>query len=101
MTPDNNRATVISADGMVAAGFAFNGAADRSPAVWNPDGTGFLLDPTDRMLPGEVTAISADGAIVAGTWARPMGGSDGFVWSRAGGVVRVSPTENADQPRSS
>ncbi|MFO0728246.1 MAG: hypothetical protein U1E65_30980 [Myxococcota bacterium] len=95
--PSNNRATVVSSDGRIAAGWAYNVVADRSPAIWRADGTGFLLDPTDTMNPGEITAISRDGSIAAGFWARPTGGLDGFVWDQAGGVHRFSKADMADQ----
>ncbi|MCK6551228.1 hypothetical protein L6R52_35665 [Myxococcota bacterium] len=95
-TPGMNRATVVSADGAIVGGFAMNGVVDRSPAVWRADGSGFLLDPADFTTPGEVLAIDATGATVAGVWARPTGGFDGFVWTEAGGVVRFAPSENAD-----
>ncbi|MEO8699384.1 MAG: hypothetical protein ABI867_05045 [Kofleriaceae bacterium] len=80
----NNRATVISDDGQVTAGFAQNGAADRSPAIWHADGTGLLLTPDDHETPGEVMAINADGTRVAG-----MIGLDGFAWSAATGIVML------------
>ena len=95
--PGNNRASVVSSDGAVAAGWAFNAVADRSPAIWGADGRGRLLDPTDTMNPGEVLAIDRLGTTVAGLWARPTGGLDGFVWSEARGVERFGPTEMADQ----
>ena len=79
-----NRATVIADDGSVVAGFAQNGAVDRSPAVWRQDGTGFLLDPTETDVPGEVLSISASGETLAGIW-----GQDGFVWTEAGGLVML------------
>lgn len=86
------RATVVASDGTVAAGFApvTVGAAtvDRSPARWNADGTGFLLDPTNAVEPGEVTAISSDGRTMAGNWASSLGGGQGFTWTADGGVVR-------------
>ncbi len=77
--PPSNRATVVSDDGKVAAGFATNGAffVDRTPAVWRADGTGILLAPTSD-APGEVLSISADGVTVAGQL-----GFDGFVWTPA------------------
>ena len=86
-----NRATVVSADGRVAAGFAQNGAVDRSPALWNEDGTGFLLDPTDETNPGEVKAINADGTLVAGDWS-----GKGFTWTAGDGVVRFAAASEAD-----
>jgi hypothetical protein len=81
----SNRATVISDDGTVIAGFAQNGPIDRSAAIWNPaDGTGFLLDPTNVDAPSEVLSISADGRTVAG-----VRGYDGFVWTVGTGFVAV------------
>lgn len=93
------RASVISADGHVVAGFAPDSIGpydiDRVPAVWKDDGTGFMLLPnqTDGN-PGEVTALSADGKIAAGVWASAdptevaFGGTTGFTWTEETGVVR-------------
>ncbi|MDX2092510.1 MAG: hypothetical protein SFX73_31895 [Kofleriaceae bacterium] len=102
----SERASVISANGKVAAGFApdvvgeFN--IDRAPAVWKDDGTGFLLLPnqTDGN-PGEVKAISADGKILAGMWASAdpnevaFGGTTGFTWTEETGLVRFSSSTPA------
>ncbi len=77
-----NRATVVSDDGFVIAGFAQNGPVDRSPAIWYPDGSGFLLDPSNQDAPGEALSISADGGVIAGIW-----GNTGFLWTEADGVV--------------
>lgn len=89
------RATVVSADGRVAAGFApqqvGKSFVDRSPARWLEDGTGMLLDPGNANEPGEVTAISADGAVMAGIWASTAGGINGFVWTATAGVTRLIP----------
>ncbi len=97
----DERASVVSADGKVAAGFApqMQGdfGIDRVPAMWKDDGTGFLLDPnaTDG-TPGEVKAISADGKILVGDWTTldpnlaALGQSTGFTWSEDTGVVRFS-----------
>ncbi len=87
--PPTNRATVVSDDGRIAAGFAEN-VVDRSPAVWKADGTGFLLDPTNVDEPGEVLSIDADGHTVAGQL-----GNDGFVWTAGTGIVRLARTPNA------
>jgi hypothetical protein len=86
--PPSNRATVISDDGRIAAGFAQNGPVDRSPAIWNADGTGFLLDPDDMDVPGEVLSIDADGSIAAGVW-----GFDGFVWTADAGLTALPRLE--------
>jgi probable HAF family extracellular repeat protein len=88
--PPSNRATVISDDGRIAAGFAQNGAVDRSPAVWSADGTGFMLTPENFDEPGEVLAIDGDGHTLAGQL-----GNDGFVWTVGTGVVRLARTPNA------
>ncbi|APR87428.1 hypothetical protein A7982_12777 [Minicystis rosea] len=83
-TAPTNRATVVSDDGQVAAGFAMNGNLDRSPAVWNADGTGFLLDPNKMDAPGEIISISADGKTLGGVW-----GQSGFLWTKDGGTVML------------
>jgi probable HAF family extracellular repeat protein len=79
-----NRATVVSDDGRIAAGFAQNGPIDRSPAVWRADGTGLMLDPANQETPGEVLSISADGVVVAGIL-----GQDAFFWTVGTGIVRL------------
>jgi hypothetical protein len=85
-----NRASVISDDGRIAAGFAQNGPIDRSPAVWNADGSGFLLDPTNMDVAGEVMSINADGSVVAGQmWV------DGFVWTQASGMTFMTRLPDA------
>ncbi|MBL8625632.1 MAG: hypothetical protein JNK64_30250, partial [Myxococcales bacterium] len=83
-TAPTTRATVVSDDGRVAAGFAENGAVDRSPAIWQADGTGELLDPAVMDAPGEVLAIDGVGAVIAG-----QRGNDGFIWTRAGGFTDI------------
>ncbi len=81
--PPANRATVISDDGRVIAGFAEHDAIDRSAAVWNAaDGTGVLLDPDNNDTPSEVLAISADGKTLVGAY-----GTDGFVYTLGTGRV--------------
>ncbi len=79
-----NRPTVVSDDGRIAAGFAENAPLDRSPAIWNADGSGFLLNPDERDAPGEVLTISPDGKMVAGT-----SGQVGFYWTQAQGMVFI------------
>lgn len=88
--PPTNRATVISDDGMVIAGFAENDPVDRWPAVWRADGTGFLLPGTVPDAPGEVLSISADGRVVGGTW-----NLEAFVWSEEDGVVSLGRLPSA------
>jgi hypothetical protein len=77
-----NRATVVSDDGSMAAGFAENDVLDRTPAIWNADGSGFLLDENDMDAPGEVLSINEDGSVVAGIW-----GNAGFRWTEQEGRV--------------
>ena len=96
--PPSNRATVISDDGAVAAGWAQTDIVDRWPALWFKTGEGTLLDaggmfPADA--PGEILSISADGAVVAGIW-----NQDGFYWSEASGLVDIGrlPTSLPGEP---
>ncbi|MHC5115129.1 MAG: hypothetical protein ACYTGP_11965 [Planctomycetota bacterium] len=63
-----NRASVVSADGTLIAGFA-QGSFSRTPSVW--DGTttlGNLLDPPNGDIVGEVRGISDDGTVLLGSW---------------------------------
>lgn len=73
-----NRATVVSGDGQVTAGFAENNGLDRNPAWWSADGSGALLETGETELTGEVLAIDQDGSVMAG-----LLGYDGFVWDGA------------------
>lgn len=85
-----NRATVLSADGKVAAGFArMEGIADRSPAVWREDGTGFFLDEEETLHYGEIMGINEDGSMVTGVW-----GQEGFYWTKETGVVNIGSLPN-------
>jgi hypothetical protein len=83
-----NRATVVSDDGEVTAGFASLMAVDRTPAVWTADGSGFLLDPANVDEPGEVLSISEDGGVLGGTW-----GNEAFVWTEALGRANLPRPE--------
>lgn len=89
--PPANRATVVSDNGAVAAGWAGTSLVDRSPAIWKADGTGVLLTGFPADAPGEVLSISADGAMVAGIW-----GGDGFYWTQASGTVNIGKLPDAD-----
>ena len=75
--PDN-RATVVSDDGSVVAGFAMTAIVDRAPAVWRADGRGELLARAGDDAPGEVLSINANGSVLAG-----LDGNDGVVWNGA------------------
>lgn len=85
-----NRATVVSGDGRVAAGFAENGGLDRTPARWTEDGTGELLAPDDRDAPGEVLSISYDGAALG-----VLRGYDGYRWTESGGLEPLGRLKSA------
>ncbi len=74
--PPSNRATVVSGNGLVAAGWAQTSIVDRWPAVWQADGSGSLLAAgVSDDTPGEILAINFDGTVMAGTW-----GGQGFIW---------------------
>lgn len=91
-----NRATVISDDGVTIGGWGSDTATvegvmyyiDRRPAVWTNTGTGYLLTSTATFpqdCTGEVLAIGGNGTTVAGTWCQKA-----FVWTAAGGAVNLS-----------
>lgn len=82
--PPDNRATVVSDDGSVVAGFAMTSIVDRAPAKWKADGTGEILPRMYEDGPGEVLSINANGAVLAG-----IDANDGVVW--AGGTRIVLP----------
>ncbi len=92
--PPSNRATVVSDDGRIIGGWASNGQVDRVPAVWRPDGTGFLLPAggISSDTPGEVMATSGDGKFLAGYW-----GENAFFWTETGGVVSIGRLPPADE----
>ena len=63
----SNRASVISSDGSIIAGFA-QGTFSRTPATWDGNTTnGTLLDPTGDAQ-GEFGGISDDGSVLLGSW---------------------------------
>lgn len=84
--PPVNRATKISDDGTRIGGFAQREFVDRWPALWRPDGSGFLLPEGEFTpdSPGEVLSVNADGSMAAGIW-----NLEGFYWTEAEGVVRL------------
>lgn len=90
--PPANRATKIAGNGTRIGGFAQRELVDRWPALWNPDGTGFLL-PAGVFTPdspGEILSLSPDGSMAAGIW-----NLEGFTWTAASGVVRLDPLPGA------
>jgi hypothetical protein len=91
-SPQSNRATVVSGNGLVAAGWAQTEIVDRSPAVWQADGTGSLLTSgVSSDTPGEVLGINVDGSIMVGTW-----GGQGFIWN-AGTVNFIESLPSNDE----
>jgi len=59
----HNRCSSITGDGSVLAGFA-QGTFSRTPAFWNPDTSGAVIDPN---LQGEVYRCTEDGGQSVGT----------------------------------
>lgn len=89
--PPDNRATRIAADGSMMGGWASTEMAGRYPAMWNPDGTGFLLEGLPPEEGGEVMAISEDGTMAAGYW-----GGNAFYWTEATGAVSIGALPSDD-----
>jgi predicted regulator of Ras-like GTPase activity (Roadblock/LC7/MglB family) len=77
-----NRASVVSADGSVIAGFA-QGSSSRTPATWGAGGSGQLMGlVTDQ---GEVLGMIEDGSVLVGTMYTGSGGALSAVkWSNPG-----------------
>ena len=75
-----NRASVVSADGNVIAGFA-QGSSSRTPARWDGNANGWLLDPPDGDATGEVWGMNDAGTILMGDW-----NQDAFLWTEIGGI---------------
>jgi hypothetical protein len=91
--PPDNRATVVSDDGSVIAGWASTAETGRYPAVWRADGTGFLIQATvEPGTGGEVMTTSGDGKYLAGYL-----GENAFYWTQAGGVVSIGKLPPADE----
>lgn len=82
--PADNRATKVADNGNLIGGWASTAMTGRAPALWRPDGTGFLIEGLAPDVFGEVMAISPDGTMAAGYI-----GGDAFYWTEAGGVVNI------------
>jgi hypothetical protein len=80
MANGTNRASVVSADGGVIAGFA-QGSFSRTPTLWDSAGSGQLLDPPDGDAIGEIHGLSDNGQVLLGTW-----NEDAIRWTADGGV---------------
>ncbi len=85
------RASVVSSDGSVIAGFC-QGNFTRTPAMWEGDtGSGILLDPTGDSQ-GEWHGMSDDGTILLG--ALYTGAIDGYYdaikWTESGGTEIIA-----------
>ncbi|MCP4249404.1 MAG: hypothetical protein GY778_20370 [bacterium] len=63
----SNRASVVSADGSLIGGFA-QGSGSRTPAIWDANGGGELLDPPNGDALGEIHGMNDAGTILLGTW---------------------------------
>ncbi|MDX2092754.1 MAG: hypothetical protein SFX73_33115 [Kofleriaceae bacterium] len=90
MAAPNNRATKVADNGMLIGGFAMTFEVDRWPALWRPDGSGFLLEGQPEGTPGEVMAVSPAGTMAAGYW----GAGNAFYWTEAGGAVNLGTLAN-------
>ena len=76
-----NRASIVSADGNLIAGFA-QGSFSRTPAIWDgTTGEGTLLDPPNGDAVGEVYGIRDDGSKLLGNVT-----GDAVSWTDNGGV---------------
>jgi uncharacterized membrane protein len=87
----SNRASVISDDGTIIAGWAAGNVASRSPAIWTSDSSGVYIDPDAQ---GEIYAINDDGTIVAGRYydqTMTSGYLEPFIWTASQGV-QILPT---------
>ncbi len=70
-----NRASVVSGDGNVLAGFA-QGSFSRTPTFWESSGDGELLDPPSGDAVGEIHGINDAGTILLGEW-----NGDAVMWT--------------------
>jgi uncharacterized membrane protein len=78
-----NRASVVSANGSIIAGFA-QGSFSRTPSFWTANGDGFLIDPPNGDLLGEVHGMNDAGTLL-------MGEAEGkaVLWSNNGTTETV------------
>jgi len=88
-----NRASVVSADGSVVAGFCQTSA--RTPCFWDGlTGAGTVIDPNGAGTEGEVLGMSDDGSVLLMTYydhATPTKdfNYDAYTWTAAGGAQIV------------
>ena len=80
-----NRASIISADGSMIAGFA-QGSFSRTPARWTNEGDGELLDPPNGDVLGEILGMRDDGSVLLGVW-----NGDAALWTADDGVELLDP----------
>jgi len=80
----SNRCSTIASDGSAMGGFA-KATWDRTPAVWAPDKTGVVWDPTTL---GEVQGMNNDGSTQLGTRAF-VNFSTAFLNSPSTGLVNL------------
>ena len=81
----NNRCSAISGDGTALGGFA-QGTTNRTPAFWQPNTSGFVLNPN---FEGEVYGFNQDGSRSVGTnyFGNPLGTYGAFVRDSQTGVM--------------
>ena len=88
----NARASAVSVDGEVAAGFT-QGSFSRSPAAWiTSTGLAHPTYPFDPDVQGELGAVSSDGSIIAGQYYSETATPNtyyplAFYWTESDGVV--------------
>ncbi len=76
------RASVVAADGTLSAGFC-QGSFSRTPAFWDADGNGQLLDPPNGDALGEIHGMNDAGTIMLGEWLDPnsLGSAQATMWT--------------------
>jgi uncharacterized membrane protein len=80
-----NRATAIAADGSAVAGFA-QGTSNRTPAYWQPDLSGVLLDID---VNGEVHNLNSDASLSVGSMYQGGVSQEAFLRTSGGTVTNL------------